>query len=143
MQDTQKGSEKTWKKYVGVRDDVDPALEETVLSNFYRTRIFLTWDEGYRTMREKVTMVDFLHDIWLYVKVGPVTVSVDGPEVEETVQMILDILGDACGRNDGGLVAKGVVTGNYAEILVRPDVLSDGLKIKRFGNVSQGVGHAA
>ena len=138
MQNTQKDSKEKGKKYVRVRDEIAPALEEAVLSNFHRTRIFLTWNEGVRTIRQRVTMVDFLHDAWSYVKTGQVTVSVDEPAVEDTVQMIFDILSDVCERNGCEIAGKCVVTGDCAEISVRPNVLSDGLKIKRFGSVSEG-----
>lgn len=138
MPKTQNDSKEKGKKYVRVRDEIDPALEEAVLSNFHRTRIFLTWNEGVRTIRQRVTLVDFLHDAWSYVKTGQVTVSVYEPAVEDTVQMIFDILGDVCERNSCGVVGKCVVTGDYAEISVRPNVLSDGLKIKRFGSFSEG-----
>lgn len=138
MQDTQKTGKETWKKYVRVSREVDPALEETVLSNFYRTRIFLTWNEGARTIRERVTMIDFLHDAWSYVRVGPTTISFDGPMAGEVLQIVLQILSDACGSNYGGLTAKCVATDDSAEISVRPDALNDGLKIKLFGSVSDG-----
>lgn len=138
MQNTQNAGKERWKKYVRVRDEIDPALEEAVLSNFYRTRVFLTWDEGARTIRARVPMIDFLHDAWSYVRGGQVIVSVDEPTVEDTVQMIFDILEDACERNGCGVVGKCVVTGDHAEISVRPNALSDGLKIKRFGSVDGG-----
>lgn len=138
MQNTQNAGKEKWKKYVRVRDEIDPTLEEAVLSNFYRTRIFLTWNEGVRTIRQRVTLVDFLHDAWSYVKTGQVTVSVYEPAVEDTVQMIFDILGDVCERNCCEIAGKCVVTGDCAEISVRPNVLSDGLKIKRFGSFSEG-----
>lgn len=136
MQDAQKDNREKWKKYVRVRDEIDPALEEAVLSNFHRTRIFLTWDEGIRTIRVRVHMIDFLHDAWSYVKVGKVTVSVDEPAVEDTVQIIFDILGDVCERNRCGVAGKCVITGGCAEISVRLNTLSDGLKIKRFGSAN-------
>lgn len=136
MPKTQNESKEKRKKYVRVRDEIDPALEEAVLSNFHRKRVLLTWDDSAITAMARISMIDFLHNAWSYVQGGRFTVSVSGPAVEDTVQMIFDILEDVCERNSCGVVVKCVVTRYYTEITVRPNALSDGLKIKRFGSAN-------